>query len=63
MGATAQPPFIGADCRSWMHFDTRVRWYAIWIKAYPLSVIHVRHLEPDGSFTGRGFLIEPVRSV
>jgi hypothetical protein len=50
------PPFVGAYISSDMSFENRVHWYAIWIKAYPMSSIHIQ-------FTDRrtGFIIEARR--
>ncbi len=60
MAAVHHPPFIGADCAAYMTLETRVHWYAIWIKAYPLSTIHFRHLLPDGKPSGKSFMVDPV---
>lgn len=60
MPAVMHKPFVGADCDRTWSFGTRVLWYAVWIKAYPLSAVHIRYVSPDGAPVGSGFLIDLV---
>lgn len=46
------PAYVGATVQETMPFEARVNWYAIWIKAYPVSNIHFKfpHLGQTAGF-------------